>query len=276
MILIYEFLFLGKGFFQRIELKVHISKMHESGHKRYRCDYEGCGESFDKMGEMNKHQKNDHAGDTKKYQCDQCEKSYNKEPTLQIHIDRIHNGNKPICPICGRQLSRQESLKGHLKVHEKEAEKQKVEWVPHTIEFYPDSEYEDLSNDPKHPSKSWSYYLYNAKTDSVKCRFCGLDRPQKKGDMVGHLKRIHKVFVETKQRSNDPERFKCEYCGKIFKDINHLRDHRNTHTGERPHVCKYCGKTFASKGNKYAHQRQAHQGKPRNYSNRKSMVKSEI
>ena len=94
--------------------------------------------------------------------------------------------------------------------------------------------------------------------------------------MRSHLKRLHKVVVETIAKSKDPERYKCTYCGKIMKDNQVLKDHINTHTGERPHICKYCGKTFASMGNKYAHIRQAHQGKPRNYSNRKSMVKSEI
>ena len=93
--------------------------------------------------------------------------------------------------------------------------------------------------------------------------------------MIDHLKSKHQVIVETMVRSNDPERWKCKYCGKIFKGGPKMRDHINTHTGEKPHVCQHCGKTFASKGNKYAHIRQSHQGKPRNYNNRKSVVKSE-
>ena len=96
------------------------------------------------------------------------------------------------------------------------------------------------------------------------------------GDMIAHLKRKHKIVVETMSRSNDPERWKCKYCGKIFKEGSAYRDHINTHTGERPHVCKFCGKTFASIGNKYGHMRQAHLGKPRNYNNRKSVVKSQV
>ena len=39
--------------------------------------------------------------------------------------------------------------------------------------------------------------------------------------------------------------------------------------------CNHCGKTFASVGNKYAHIRQAHLGKKRNYNNRKSAIKLE-
>ena len=82
--------------------------------------------------------------------------------------------------------------------------------------------------------------------------------------------------METLGRSNDPERWKCSYCQKVFKEGPKLRDHINTHTGERPHACDHCGKTFASVGNKYAHIRQAHLGKPRNSDNRKAVIKSEV
>ena len=49
--------------------------------------------------------------------------------------------------------------------------------------------------------------------------------------MHSHLKRIHKIKVETIPRSSDPERFKCTHCGKVFKKSRTLKDHINTHTG---------------------------------------------
>ena len=49
--------------------------------------------------------------------------------------------------------------------------------------------------------------------------------------MVWHLKRKHKLIVETIPKSNDPERFKCSYCGKIFTQGRGLKDHINTHAG---------------------------------------------
>ena len=76
-----------------------------------------------------------------------------------------------MCTICGKYLSDKTSLKNHIQSHE--TGRWKVEHLPNTVEFYPDAEFEDLSNDPKFPSKSWNYFLYNKETKDAKCRFCG-------------------------------------------------------------------------------------------------------
>ena len=216
---------------------------------------------------------------------------YNDHYVLQDHIDRKHKGIREVCDECGKQFTRKSSLRLHMKVHENEPEK--VHYGQ-TIQFYPDSDFEDLSNDPKFPSKSWDYFLYNVKEGNLKvldtktgqekvvpnnaghkCRFCG--EMIKKGAFVPHLVK-HDIGIEASEKGfghkKDKERLRCQHCGKIFKKLPELRDHINTHTGERPHVCKYCGKTFASSGNMHAHIRQGHLGKKRNSSERKSHMNS--
>ena len=94
--------------------------------------------------------------------------------------------------------------------------------------------------------------------------------------MFGHLKRKHQLSVETIPRSNDPERLRCQHCSKLFKKLKSLKEHINTHTGERPYICKHCGKTFASQGNMHAHIRTSHLGMKRNYDSRKSNIKLEM
>ena len=49
--------------------------------------------------------------------------------------------------------------------------------------------------------------------------------------MQWHLKKKHKIKVETIPKSSDPERFKCTYCQKVFRQSRGLKDHLNTHTG---------------------------------------------
>ena len=61
-------------------------------------------------------------------------------------------------------------MENHLKTHEKDAE---FDDAPHTIQYNPDAEFKEASSNPNLQSKAWVYYLYNERTNEVKCRFCG-------------------------------------------------------------------------------------------------------
>ena len=41
---------------------------------------------------------------------------------------------------------------------------------------------------------------------------------------------------------------KCQFCPKTFKASSKLRDHENSHTGNRPHICPICDQSFAQIG----------------------------
>lgn len=45
----------------------------------------------------------------------------------------------------------------------------------------------------------------------------------------------------------------CRFCGKLFKHKGRLRNHENTHTGNRPYQCRICFKSFAAPTNLSAH-----------------------
>ena len=74
------------------------------------------------------------------------------------------------------------SLKNHIRSHE--SGRWKVEHLPNTIQFHPDAEFEDVSNDPQRPSKSWEYFLFNKETKYAKCRYCGFLVSWEKGKLV--------------------------------------------------------------------------------------------
>ena len=160
----------GQGFYTKAGIRSHVKRVHErimNGIKQFQCDFENCSQSFDRIGLLKKHKKLDHIGDKTNFQCNQCGMGYNLKSSLRHHIERIHEGTKQVCNICAKQVY---GMKQHLKTHEKDNE---FDDTPHTIQYNPDEEFKDVSQNPKFQSKSWVYYLYNKSTNQVKCRFCG-------------------------------------------------------------------------------------------------------
>ena len=68
-------------------------------------------------------------------------------------------------------------------------------------------------------------------------------------------KRRAEQHYATKHTANEDRRHKCKFCGKSFVEVRKLKDHINTHTGEKPYLCKLCGAAFADKGNHRKHER---------------------
>jgi KRAB domain-containing zinc finger protein len=47
----------------------------------------------------------------------------------------------------------------------------------------------------------------------------------------------------------------CPYCGKQFRSVATLENHKRVHTREKPFTCELCGKAFRTKGNLLEHKR---------------------
>ena len=79
----------------------------------------------------------------------------------------------------------------------------------------------------------------------IPCKICGEMIPKSRMAMHCHMKHT----------ANDDKKFKCKFCGKGFVSNRKLKDHMNTHTGEKPYLCKWCGHASADKSNHRKHER---------------------
>ena len=85
-----------------------------------------------------------------------------------------------------------------------------------------------------------------------------------------------KMHILSKHKPDSERKNKCEFCGKGFLTIQHLKDHTNIHTGERPYMCSFCGATFASKGNWLTHVKTVHLGQKRDKNKTEKSFQSKL
>jgi len=64
--------------------------------------------------------------------------------------------------------------------------------------------------------------------------------------------------MSSSQRSQQPHRYGCRFCGKMFPRSANLTRHLRTHTGEQPYRCGYCERSFSISSNLQRHVRNIH------------------
>ena len=91
----------GKIFKTELNRRQHFSSTHR--HFRVKCPFQDCQKSLVQRA-LKCHIDTVHH--RKRYQCEQCDKSFSLNGDLHIHIKGVHQGVKEYCGVCNKEFIR--------------------------------------------------------------------------------------------------------------------------------------------------------------------------
>ncbi|KAG5896084.1 hypothetical protein JTB14_006873 [Gonioctena quinquepunctata] len=105
----------GKGYFLKKLLDVHYKVEHED--VRFKC--ECCQKPFKTLQGLNSHIiVHDLSQPRKEYACSECPAVYKSRSTYTVHMRKHRLGEEGhICDICGKSVTKKDSLKNHMRTH---------------------------------------------------------------------------------------------------------------------------------------------------------------
>ena len=181
------------------------------------------------------------------YDCEFCEKSFNKEENLMKHILKIHEGHK--------------DLKwGKVKKHTPTIHEEILEPKSDPLNQISDETESNEAHDLKcglcgklfsHSSNLKRHHLtIHEGVKDYECESCRKSFAQA-GDLRTHIRTIHEGLKD----------YKCEFCGKAFSQPQHVNIHIHTvHEGHRDYKCESCGESFSRPGSLKRHIHVIHEG----------------
>lgn len=190
----------------------------------------------------------------KKFEC-QCEKTWQSEKDLKLHIYTSHRGNFH-CETCRETFQTEEMYEKH------------VASDPHKIEplVCDDCGFTSTSN-----STFYSHIKYQHDKNIRKCELCDKEfegtfrlklhmrtfhAEKKPCPLCGEMIKKTWVHMKNMHTKDSDKRYQCDQCGKGFLDMDKLRGHHiSVHLKARPYVCRFgCGAASSDKGNRKKHE----------------------
>ncbi|KAK7080236.1 hypothetical protein SK128_010014 [Halocaridina rubra] len=186
-------------------------------------------EESDKNANLENFDANLEDSETKKeklFECNFCDKKYNRKVHLDRHYEVDHVGIRYSCNICTKSYTRKHRLITHLLVHHNIRKLHECKVCKQSFA----AKDELISHSLLHTG----HKTYTAdKPNSHPCKICNKSFTRKKD-----LEKHELVHSEAKE-------YKCTVCGKTFLDQRNLNRHALTHNVDKPYECDVCHKLFS-------------------------------
>lgn len=203
-----------------------------------------CNKSYLRASYLAQHVKYHH-GNAESFTCEVegCGKVFKLFPTYQVHMRAKHSEKKSktgeegesvskyfCCDKCPLRFRLKDRFESHLKFHE-------------GIKPFACQKCNKSYNKLSHLKQHEKHYHSENKPDVFPCTYEGCDKKfEFLPSLDGHIRTKHLGRAEDKIHI-------CEECGKSFRNITYLKEHKLTHLGESfyPYQCDQCKKKFKNK-----------------------------
>ena len=204
-----------------------VHKLVHSEMKPFECNAIGCGKSYKSKAALKHHFLSNHAI-TVPHKCLKCGKVFRTEYLLKKHMTVTCNDSKPyICQTCGKPFKTLPKLKYHEGIHAQ-------------VKLFKC----EICGKGMASKAHLKVHLIVHEEGNYNC-FCGK-----------HFKSV-KRYREHYKLIHDPNNpFKCNICGKNYKNEAILEHHKLSHN--RPYACRFCKKGFVQLLSCKLHERSQH------------------
>jgi len=199
--------------------------------------------------------KPNHFDYTSEFKCSYCDESFFNKKDLKKHRathPEYKEEKKPhMCDICPKSFYTNTDLKRHKNMHEG-IKPFLCDQCPQASSTQSHLKEHKLACHPKDgPEDTLRMFV---------CEICSKTFGTNKNLKI-HIHRQH-----TKSTV-----FSCDQCGYQTTHVNTMKNHKRTHTGERPYVCHICSKTFTQIAHLNRHIKSIHLGeKTKHYNHYKA------
>ena len=184
-----------------------------------------CSKVFNSPQALFIHNKIKHEGVL--YPCDQCDRQFQQKSQLKIHVETKHEGIKYPCDYCGKLYA---NLRNHVRLLHSNIEYNCTECnFKSTNKRKFRSHIQSKHEGVRHYCTQCDYQANHRNSLNVhiqskhegihyECQECG-HKSSTEFNAKRHIKRIHLGIVG---------KFPCDLCGKEYKDIGTLRNHKKS------------------------------------------------